>query len=105
MGSVWRRIRNRVAEKFKDPNIKSIRLYDLRHFYATILYHKTKDILLAKQQLGHKKIATTLIDTQLVQFSDGDEFYSETTRALDLATLRFPTVTISIEDSPTSHKI
>jgi integrase len=85
MGSVWRRIRNKVAEKFKDPNIRSIRLYDLRHFYATMLYHKTKDILLVKQQLGHKKIQTTLIYTQLVQFSEEDGFYSATAKSVEEA--------------------
>jgi integrase/recombinase XerD len=76
MGSVWRRVRNEVAEKLKDPSIRSIRLYGLRHYYATMLYHRTKDILLVKQQLGHKKIETTLVCTQLVQFSENDEFYS-----------------------------
>ncbi len=85
MGSVWRRVRNRVAEKLKDPNIKSIRLYDLRHFYATMLYHRTKDILLVKQQLGHKKIETTLIYTQLVSFSEEDEFYSATAKSVSEA--------------------
>jgi integrase len=85
MGSVWRRIRNKVAEKLKDPNIKSIRLYDLRHFYATMLYHKTKDILLVKQQLGHKKIETTLVYTQLVQFSEEDEFHSATANSVSEA--------------------
>jgi len=85
MGSVWRRTRNKVAEKLKDPSIKAIRLYDLRHFYATNLYHKTKDILLVKQQLGHKKIETTLIYTQLVQFSEEDEFYSATAKTVEEA--------------------
>jgi len=42
------------------------------------LYHKSKDILLVKQQFGHKKIETTLIYTQFVQFSEDDEFYSAT---------------------------
>ena len=85
MGCVWRRIRNKVAEKFKDSSIKSIRLYDLRHFYATMLYHRTKDILLVKQQLGHKKIETTLIYTQLVQFSEEDGYYSATAKTVDEA--------------------
>jgi integrase/recombinase XerD len=85
MGSVWRRVRNKLAEKLKDPNIKSIHLYDLRHFYATMLYHRTKDILLVKQQLGHKKIETTLIYTQLVQFSEEDEFYSATAKTAEEA--------------------
>jgi len=60
-------------------------LYDLRHFYATTLYHKSKDDLLVKQQLGHKKIETTLIYTQLVQFSEDEEFYSATANSVSEA--------------------
>jgi integrase len=52
--------------------LKGIRLYALRHFYATMLYHRTKDILFVKQQLGHKKIENTLIYTQLVNFESED---------------------------------
>jgi integrase len=85
MGKIWRRIRNRVAQKLKDPNIKSIRLYDLRHYYATMLYHRTKDILLVKQQLGHKKIETTLIYTQLVRFSEDEEYCSATAKTIQEA--------------------
>jgi integrase len=32
MGSVWRRVRNKLAQKLRDPGIKCIRLYGLRHF-------------------------------------------------------------------------
>jgi hypothetical protein len=32
-GETYRRFRNRLATKLKDPSIKLIRLYDLRHFY------------------------------------------------------------------------
>jgi len=85
IGKVWRRIRNRIAEKLKDPNIKSIRLNDLRHYYATMLYYRTKDILLVKQQLGHKKIETTLIYTQLVNFNENEEFYSATAKTIEEA--------------------
>jgi integrase len=85
MGSVWRRVRNKLAQKLKDPGIKCIRLYDLRHFYATTLYHKSKDILLVKQQLGHKKIETTLIYTQLVSFGEEDEFSSATANSVSEA--------------------
>jgi integrase len=85
MGKIWRRLRRRVAEKLGDPSFKSIRLYDLRHFYATNLYHKSKDILLVKQQLGHKKIETTLIYTQLVSFGEEDEFYSATANSVNEA--------------------
>ncbi|MEM3772005.1 MAG: tyrosine-type recombinase/integrase [Candidatus Micrarchaeia archaeon] len=72
---MWIKTRNKVASKLHDSSIKSIRLYDLRHYYATMLYNKTKDILYVKQQLGHKKLETTLIYTQLVDFPN-DEYYS-----------------------------
>jgi integrase len=72
--SKWfRHYRNKLVEKLNDTTIKTIRLYDLRHFFATKLYHQTKDILYVKQQLGHRKLDTTLIYTQLIHFHD-DEY-------------------------------
>ena len=47
-----------------------------------MLYHKTRDILFVKQQLGHKKIETTLIYTQLVNFGS-DEFHVAVARTLE----------------------
>ena len=82
IGKMWRKYRNRVANKLKDPNIKAIRLYDLRHYYASMLYYKTKDILLVKQQLGHKKLETTLIYTQLINFNNEEEFYTATAKTV-----------------------
>jgi integrase len=43
-GKWFRHYRNKTAEKMQDPSIKTIRLYDLRHFFATMTYHRTKDI-------------------------------------------------------------
>jgi integrase len=85
IGRTWRIVRNKIAERLKDPKIKRIRLYDLRHYYASMLYYKTKDILLVKQQLGHKKLETSLIYTQLVNFNEEDEFYSATARTIQEA--------------------
>ncbi|UCH32617.1 MAG: tyrosine-type recombinase/integrase, partial [Candidatus Bathyarchaeota archaeon] len=59
-GKMYRNLRNRLAEKLQDATLKTIRLYDFRHYFATALYDKTKDILLVKQQMGHKKLDTTL---------------------------------------------
>jgi integrase len=70
-------MRNNLAAKLHDPTIKNIRLYDLRHYFATTLYAKTRDILLVKQQMGHKKIETTLIYTQLLNLSE-DEWTCKT---------------------------
>jgi len=39
-GETYRRFRNRLGIKLKDPSIKSIRLYDLRHYYITKMLRK-----------------------------------------------------------------
>ena len=70
---VWMRIRNRLAKRLHEPELKKIRLYDLRHYFATMLYHRTKDILLVKEQLGHRRLENTLIYTHLIDFKD-EEF-------------------------------
>jgi len=73
-GKYFRYTRNKTAEKTADPSIKTIRLYDLRHYFATMTYHKTQDILFTKQQMGHKKIETTLIYTQLLHLEKDDNY-------------------------------
>jgi len=73
----YRQMRNNLAEKLCKPELKTIRLYDFRHYFATMLYHKTRDILLVKQQMGHRKIETTLIYTQLINLND-DEWICKT---------------------------
>ena len=66
----YAKIRKRLAAKTGDISILKVRLYDFRHFFGSILYHKTKDILYVKQQLGHKRIENTLIYTHLVKLRD-----------------------------------
>jgi len=77
-GKYFRYCRNRLAKKLNDPTIKSIRLYDLRHYYATMLYSKTRDILLVKQQMGHTKLETTLRYTQLINVNGEEEYTCKT---------------------------
>ena len=72
IGTVYRRLRNRLSAKLQDPAIRQIRLYDFRHHYASMLYHKTKDLLLVKAQLGHKDLRTTLRYTQLLNLHDDE---------------------------------
>ena len=50
-----------------------------------MLYAKTDKILLVKQQLGHKKIETTIIYTQLVSLSEDDEYNCKATNSKDEA--------------------
>ena len=83
-GKQYRQMRNNLANKLNNQTLKTIRLYDFRHYYATKLYHKTRDILYVKQQMGHKKIETTLIYTQLLNLND-DEWTCKTATTLKQA--------------------
>jgi len=85
-GKMFRTYRDKTADKLQDPSIKSIRLYDLRHYFATMTYHKTKDLLYTKQQMGHRKIETTLIYTQLLQFDKDDNYTCKVAQTVEQAT-------------------
>ena len=76
-GDTYRASRNKLAKKLQDPTIQQIKLYDFRHYYATMLYQKTRDILYVKQQLGHANINNTLIYTQLININE-DEWTTKT---------------------------
>ena len=82
----YRRLRNRLAKKLQDPIFKTIRLYDFRHFKASMEYHKTKDLLHVKALLGHKDLRTTLRYTQLLENLGNDEFHCKTASTIDEAT-------------------
>jgi len=82
----YRRLRNRLAKKLQDPTFKTIRLYDFRHFKASIEYHKTKDLLYIKQLLGHKDLRTTLRYTQLLENLGNDEYHCKTAKTINEAT-------------------
>jgi site-specific recombinase XerD len=86
MGEQWRRARNRLAKKLNDPQLKAIPLRNLRHHFATLKYDQTKDILLVKQLLGHKKLETTMFYTQLVTYTEEDEYTVKTATNIKEAT-------------------
>jgi integrase len=76
--------RKTVAQKLKNERINAINFRTLRHFKATMEYHRTRDILHVMQLLGHKNIRNTLVYTHLVDFG-GDEFVCKVARTVDEA--------------------
>ena len=82
----YRQLRNKLAKKLQDPTFKTIRLYDFRHYFASMLYHKTKDLLYVKAMLGHKSIKTTLLYTQLIEALANDEYHCKTASNIKEAT-------------------
>jgi len=70
---IFSRQRRRIAGKLGNPRILMIHFHTLRHWKATMEYHRTRDILHVMQFLGHRNIKTTLRYTQLIAFAD-DEY-------------------------------
>jgi hypothetical protein len=62
--------------------LKQITFHTLRHWKATMEYHKTKDILHVMQVLGHKNIQNTLKYTQLVNFEE-EEIVCKTAKSVE----------------------
>jgi integrase len=65
----WRFYRKRAYDKFKDRELLKIRLYDLRHWFATTTYVKTRDIFYVKYALGHRRIENTMIYIHLANIA------------------------------------
>jgi integrase len=82
----YRRLRNVLSQKLQDPTIRQIRLYDFRHFKASMEYHKTRDLLHVKALLGHKDLRTTLRYTQLLETLENDEYHCKTASTIKEAT-------------------
>jgi len=75
--SNWYKLRKGIAERYDKPELKQTRLYDLRHFYGTMLYHKTKDIVHVQRKMGHRSLKNTLIYIDLADFQDEEEYTSK----------------------------
>ena len=87
MGKTFRKQRQRIANKLNNPRIQRITFHTLRHWRATIEYHRTKDILYVMQFLGHRNLQHTLIYIQLEQLllDTKDEYHVKVTSKVDEA--------------------
>jgi len=76
-------MRNRLTKKLQDPSLKTIRLYDFRHFFATMLYLlENKRYLVGEREISHKRLETSLIYTQLIDLKTEEEFYTATAKTV-----------------------
>jgi integrase/recombinase XerD len=69
----YREMRNRLADKLQDPTIKTIRLYDFRHYFCTKTLRDSGDAYFTMNQMGHKKLTTTQLYMHLVNL-ESDEW-------------------------------
>ena len=84
MSLCFQRVRRRAAYNMQNPRLLKISFRTFRHWGATMTYHYTKNILLVKKLLGHKRIQNTMKYTQLVHFKD-DEFEVATATTIEEA--------------------
>ena len=82
----YRKIRSKLAEKLQDPTFKTIRLYDFRHFKASIEYHKTNSLMHVSTVLGHKDIRTTIRYVHLFESMTNDDYHCSTAKNIKEAT-------------------
>jgi integrase len=71
--------RKKIARKLNNPRLMEISFHTLRHWKATMEYHRTKDIIYVQQLLGHRDIKSTMLyiylEKQLFQSVNDDSFH------------------------------
>jgi integrase len=76
--ATFTRSRKRLAFKLQNPRLKAIHFHTLRHFRATLEYHRTKDLLHVQHFLGHREVKNTMLyiqlDKELFQNFNEDQF-------------------------------
>ncbi|MDH5771169.1 MAG: hypothetical protein OEZ25_07785, partial [Candidatus Bathyarchaeota archaeon] len=77
-----------AARKLQNPRLLQIHFHTLRHWKATLEYHRTKDPNYVKNLLGHKNIQNAGIYRNLEQaiFDErNDKFHSTTAETVEKA--------------------
>ena len=81
----FRNFRSRTANKMQNPRLIKIHFHTYRHWFASMLYHKTKDIIYVKERLGHRSVNTTEIYTHLIDAKEDDGYHSATAKTVEEA--------------------
>jgi integrase len=71
-GKKYRQMRNRLAEKLKDPTIRNIRLYDLRHYFCTKKLNDIGNPYTVMVLMSHTKLTTTQRYMHLLNLNDDE---------------------------------
>jgi integrase len=70
--------RRTMVRKLSNPRLRNITFTTFRHWFATMEYHRTKDILHVQRLLGHKNIQNTLIyiDLEATLFGNSSDGFT-----------------------------
>ncbi len=80
-GCAYRKVRDRLAKKLNDPTIKSIRLYDYRHYFCTKKLYDINNPYTVMVLMGHKKLQTTQRYMHLLNYADEEYVVAGATTA------------------------
>jgi integrase len=86
-GKQYRQMRNALAEKLKDPTLKTIRLYDFRHYFCTKKLYDTNNPYTVMVLMGHKKLETTQKYMHFLSLNDDEWNVSGATTAKEATKL------------------
>ncbi|HUW47697.1 MAG TPA: site-specific integrase [Patescibacteria group bacterium] len=88
-GDAFRQMRRKLAKRTNDPSLMTIRLYDFRHWFATMRYIKYRDVPLTADDMGHRDYNTTrkyLHLAKIMQMIKDDEWICKTAENITQAT-------------------
>jgi integrase len=71
-GKQYRLLRNKLADKLKDPSIRTIRLYDFRHYFCTKKLNDIGNPYTVMVLMGHSKLETTQRYMHLLNLNDDE---------------------------------
>jgi integrase len=80
----YQKLRNNLAEKLGDSRLRKISLGIFRHYFGTMTYYKTKDIIYTQRVLGHKNIQNTMVYIHMINF-ESDEYICNVSNNIDEA--------------------
>jgi integrase len=86
-GKHYRKMRNALAEKLKDHTLKTIRLYDLRHYFCTKKLNDIGNPYTVMVLMGHTKLETTQRYMHLLNLNDDEWTVSGATTAKEATKL------------------
>jgi integrase len=86
-GKQYRQMRNKLAQKLKDPSIHTIRLYDFRHYFCTKKLYDINNPYTVMVLMGHKKLETTMKYMHLMNLDDDEWSVVGATTAKEATTL------------------
>jgi len=86
MSQIWRKVRNRLADNLKQPQLKKIPMKNLRNYSGAKLYYSLKDPIAVMRHLRHKKLETTMHYIRAITIGGEEEYTCKTANTITEAT-------------------